>query len=77
MPGFERRAENGEDGARSGVDDGSPGRPSPSLSASRPSVPMASSMTPGTIWKRSVAVYVTSAWPRTRASRQPPAAIRT
>lgn len=56
---------------------GPPAAPPPSRNASRPSVPMASSMAPGTTWKRSVAVYVTSARPRTRASRQPPAAIRT
>ncbi|MDQ0833757.1 hypothetical protein QF032_005601 [Streptomyces achromogenes] len=56
---------------------GPPAAPPPSRSASRPAVPIASSMAPPSRWRRSVAVYVTGVWARTRASRQQPAISRT
>ncbi|CAM5699474.1 hypothetical protein SGLAM104S_04946 [Streptomyces glaucescens] len=56
---------------------GPPAAPPPSRSASRPAVPMASSRTSPNRWTRSVAVYVTSVAPSTRASRRQPATIRT
>nr|WP_286260460.1 hypothetical protein [Streptomyces graminofaciens] len=56
---------------------GPPAAPPPSRSASLPAVPIANSRTPPSRWKPSVAVYVTSAVPSTRASRQPPAGMRT
>ncbi|PNG17953.1 hypothetical protein C1J00_33735 [Streptomyces cahuitamycinicus] len=55
---------------------GPPAAPPPSRSASRPAVPTASSSA-SRRWQRSVAAYVTAVAPSSRASRQPPAAIRT